>query len=98
MIHLQNRLDDTQCYEAVRAQRWPEGIRCPYCGAAPITRQGRAPTQPARQKYRCTVCGRYFDHLIAGGIGIVVRVIGADVAGGLYARWLAKRAGLDEQP
>jgi len=63
MIHLQNLLDDTQCYEAVRAQRWPEGIRCPHCAAARITRQGRDPTQPARQKYRCTVCGRYFDDL-----------------------------------
>ncbi|MFC0666578.1 phage holin family protein [Azotobacter chroococcum] len=38
------------------------------------------------------------NHLIAGGIGIVVGVIGADVAGGLYARWLAKRAGLGDLP
>ncbi|NHN78578.1 holin [Azotobacter chroococcum] len=37
------------------------------------------------------------DQMIAGGIGIVVGVIGADVAGGLYARALAKRAGLAVQ-
>ncbi|SFB48533.1 phage holin family protein [Azotobacter beijerinckii] len=35
------------------------------------------------------------DQLIAGGLGIVVGVIGADVAGGLYARWLEKRVGLE---
>lgn len=34
----------------------------------------------------------------AAGLGIVVAVIGADVAGGLYTRWLAKRAGLCEVP
>lgn len=32
--------------------------------------------------------------LAAGGVGCVVAVLGADVAGGLYTRWLAKRAGL----
>jgi len=32
--------------------------------------------------------------LAAGGIGCVVAVLGADVAGGLYTRWLAKRAGV----
>lgn len=32
--------------------------------------------------------------VLAGGIGIVVGLLGADIAGGLYSRWLAKRAGL----
>lgn len=32
--------------------------------------------------------------VLAGGLGIVVGVLGADIAGGLYSRWLAKRAGL----
>lgn len=36
------------------------------------------------------------DQMIAGGIGIVVGVIGADVAGGLYARALARRVGVSE--
>jgi len=35
------------------------------------------------------------DLYLAAGLGIVTAVIGADVVGGLYARWLAKRAGLD---
>ncbi|MFC0709226.1 phage holin family protein [Azorhizophilus paspali] len=38
------------------------------------------------------------DVWISGGIGIVVGLLGADIAGALYARWLAKRAGLGEQP
>lgn len=36
------------------------------------------------------------DVYLAGGAGIVVAVIGADVAGGLYTRWLAKKAGLGD--
>ena len=31
---------------------------------------------------------------MAGGLGIVVAVLGADVAGGLYTQWLAKKAGI----
>lgn len=63
MINLQNLLDDAQCYETVRGLRWPEGVRCPHCDSAQISKQGRDVTQPARQKYRCTACGRYFDDL-----------------------------------
>lgn len=33
------------------------------------------------------------DIYLAAGIGIVVAVIGADVAGGLYTQWLARKAG-----
>ena len=63
MIHLQSLLDDAKCYEAVRQLRWPEGIRCPHCASAQVSKQGRDPIQTARQQYRCTVCGRYFDDL-----------------------------------
>lgn len=34
------------------------------------------------------------DLYLAAGLGIVVAVVGADVAGGLYTQLLAKRAGL----
>ncbi|BAP80915.1 hypothetical protein MT1_3740 [Pseudomonas sp. MT-1] len=34
---------------------------------------------------------------MAGGIGIVVAVLGADVAGGLYTQYLAKKAGVNAQ-
>ena len=63
MISLQNLLDNEKCDEALRQARWPEGVRCPHCAAATVTRPGRDTTQPARQKYRCEGCGRYFDDL-----------------------------------
>lgn len=63
MINLQSLLDDAKCYETVRALRWPEGVRCPHCASIQVTKQGRDATQPARQKYRCTACERYFDDL-----------------------------------
>ena len=63
MINLQNLLDDVKCYETVRRLRWPDGVRCPHCGAAAITKQGRDTTQPARQKYHCGRCHRRFDDL-----------------------------------
>ncbi len=63
MILLQNLLDDHQCYEVIRQMRWPDGVRCPYCGAAAVTKQGRDTTQPARRKYRCQGCERDFDDL-----------------------------------
>ncbi|MBN3862066.1 pyocin R2, holin [Pseudomonas frederiksbergensis] len=36
--------------------------------------------------------------MTAAAIGSVVACLGADVASGLYARWLAKRAGICEAP
>lgn len=63
MINLQSLLDDAKCYETVRQLRWPEGVRCPHCGVATITKQGRDTTQSARQKYRCEGGHRYFDDL-----------------------------------
>lgn len=63
MLHLQNLLDDAKCYAKVRELRWPDGVRCPHCSSAAVTQQGHDATQPARQKYRCTDCRRYFDDL-----------------------------------
>ena len=63
MINLQNLLDDVRCYEVIRQLRWPDGVHCPRCGTAEITKQGRDTTQPARQKYRCGGCHRFFDDL-----------------------------------
>jgi len=36
------------------------------------------------------------DLYMAAGLGIVTAVVGADVVGGLYTRWLAKKAGLGD--
>jgi transposase-like protein len=63
MINLQSLIDDAKCYETVRQLRWPEGVRCPRCHAAQVTKQGYDTTQPARQKYHCAACKRYFDDL-----------------------------------
>jgi transposase-like protein len=63
VIHLQKLLDDTKCYATVRELRWPNGVCCPHCASFEVTKQGRDATQPARQKYRCTACRRYFDDL-----------------------------------
>ena len=37
------------------------------------------------------------DLYVAGALGIITAVVGADVAGGLYTQWLAKRAGLESK-
>lgn len=63
MINLQSLIDAAKCYEVVRQLRWPKGVLCPHCYADQVTKQGRDTTQPARQKYRCTACERYFDDL-----------------------------------
>jgi transposase-like protein len=63
MINLQSLIDDAKCYETVRQLRWPEGVRCPRCNAVQVTQQGHDTTQPARQKYHCATCKRYFDDL-----------------------------------
>ena len=63
MLNIQNLIDDTKCYETVREQRWPRGVRCAHCGAPEINKQDRDTTQPHRQKYYCKHCGRWFDDL-----------------------------------
>lgn len=63
MINIKNLIDDAKCYETVRELRWPQGVRCPHCEAAQVSKQGRDTTQPERQKYRCGACGCYFDDL-----------------------------------
>lgn len=63
LIPLRGLLDDAKCYQAVHQLRWPEGVCCPHCATTQITRPSRDPIQTARQPYRCTVCGRYFDEL-----------------------------------
>jgi transposase-like protein len=65
MLALHSLLDDRKCYETVRRLRWPQGVRCPHCGADEISKQGFDMTQKARQKYRCKGCGRHFDDLTA---------------------------------
>lgn len=63
MIALTTLLDDVKCYEVLRGLHWPDGVKCPHCDSPHVSKQGRDPTQPARQKYCCGDCGRHFDDL-----------------------------------
>ena len=65
MIHIQSLINDTTCFETVRALRWPDGVRCPTCDSPQITKHGRDETQPERQRYHCTSCRRRFDDVTA---------------------------------
>ena len=63
LVNLSALIDDAKCFELVRQQRWPDGVRCPSCGSAAVARHGRDDTQPHRQRYRCTACQTRFDDL-----------------------------------
>ena len=63
LVNLSSLLDDAKCYELVRQHRWPDGVRCPRCASASLTRHGRDDTQPYRQRYRCAGCSTRFDDL-----------------------------------
>ena len=65
LMNLAALIDDAKCFELVRQQRWPDGVRCPTCSSAAVTRHGRDDAQPHRQRYRCTACDRRFDDLVA---------------------------------
>lgn len=56
-------LDDEKCYEVIRGERWPQGVRCPHCDAQHVIKQGKDDTQRARQRYRCLNCTKKFDDL-----------------------------------
>ena len=63
LVNLSSLVDDAKCYALVRQHRWPDGVRCPQCNSADITRNGRDDTQPHRQRYRCRGCDSRFDDL-----------------------------------
>jgi transposase-like protein len=63
LVNLSSLVDDAKCYELVRQQRWPHGVRCPRCASATVARHGRDDMQPHRQRYRCSGCGARFDDL-----------------------------------
>ena len=63
MVNIQALIDDAKCFETVRSTRWPDGVRCPECDSAVVTKDGRDDTQPERQRYKCHGCGHRFDDL-----------------------------------
>lgn len=63
LVNLSSLIDDAKCFDLVRQHRWPNGVRCPTCSSADVTRHGRDDTQPDRQRYRCKGCESRFDDL-----------------------------------
>jgi transposase-like protein len=63
MINIQHLIDDAKCFAVVREMRWPEGVRCPKCGASTINKRGFHNSQAHRQRYHCKSCGKQFDDL-----------------------------------
>ena len=63
LLNIRQLMDDAKCYEVVRELRWPDGVRCPGCGAAAVNKRGFHDHQAHRQRYSCQECGRQFDDL-----------------------------------
>ena len=63
MVNIQALIDDARCFQTVRSLRWPDGVRCPGCGGAEVTKDGHDDTQPERQRYQCHGCRSRFDDL-----------------------------------
>ena len=62
-LRIQNLVSNAQCYETVRALRWPEEVRCPHCESSEVIKRGKDESQPDRQRYDCKACTRRFDDL-----------------------------------
>src|SRR5262245_5600547 len=63
MVNIQAPIDDAKCSQAVRALRWPDGVRCPGGGGAEVTKDGHDGTQPERRRYPCRGRRKRFDDL-----------------------------------
>ena len=63
LIRLSSLLDDAKCFDLIRRQRWPDGVRCPSCDATHVVRNGRDDNRPACQRWLCKFCKARFDDL-----------------------------------
>ena len=48
VVDIQDLIDDANCYRKVRELRWPEGVRCPFCGDEHRLKHGFDSTQKQR--------------------------------------------------
>src|SRR5215468_1171338 len=62
-VNITKLIDDVQCYQTVRALRWPDGVACPSCESKHVIKRGFNETEPARQRYECHDCTKRFDDL-----------------------------------
>jgi transposase-like protein len=62
-INIKTLIDDVQCYETVRALRWSEKRKCPFCNSICTIKRGCDDKESAKQRYECKDCGKRFDDL-----------------------------------
>ena len=62
-VNIKHLIDDVQCYQTVRALRWPDGIACPSCESTQVIKRGFDDKELARQRYECNDCHTRFDDL-----------------------------------
>lgn len=53
--------DRYRCLECLRKLRWPDGVKCVYCGSSMLHKDGY--TDKGATKYYCLNCGKYFNDL-----------------------------------
>jgi len=63
VVSIQSLISESQCYETIRALRWPEGVQCVSCKSKDIKRNGHKREDKSCQKYTCNVCGKHYDDL-----------------------------------
>src|SRR5262245_1439237 len=62
-VNIKRLIDDVQCYQTVRALRWPDGVARPSCASQHVIKRGFDDTESARQRYACHDCDTRFDDL-----------------------------------
>ena len=62
-VNIKNLVDDVQCYQTVRALRWPDGVACPACESQQVIKRGFDDTEPARQRSEGHDCDQRFDEV-----------------------------------
>ena len=57
MVNIQALIDDAKCFETIRGMHWPDGVRCPRCDGAEVTKEQTVTVQYAG----CLLDGTSFD-------------------------------------
>ena len=61
MLKITEILSEKECYNKLRAMRWPDGqVRCPRCSLDSIH---TIVQKEIKRQYRCTDCNRHFNDL-----------------------------------
>jgi transposase-like protein len=60
-IRIHDLISPEKCFDFLRKERWPKGIRCPKCTSNRVKKNGHKDSDPLCQKYKCRNCGRRFN-------------------------------------